>query len=91
MISHVLELFVAGDPVRSRTARHTLERICESRMPGAYELRVIDVDVDPAAARRAEVDVIPTVIRRHPLPEVRLVGDVSDEAAILAALDLDRG
>lgn len=59
-------------------------------MAGAYELRVIDVEANPVAAKQAEVDVVPTMIRRLPLPEVRLVGDVGDEAAILAALDLDR-
>lgn len=89
-MSHVLELYVAGDSVRSRAARHKLERICEARMPGACELLVIDVDANPSAARAAKVDVTPTVIRRLPLPEVRLIGDVADEAAILAALDLDR-
>jgi len=89
-VSHELELFVAGDSVRSRAARHKLERLCESRMAGSYELEVIDVEADPEAAKRADIVVTPTLIRRRPLPEVRLVGDVTDEAAILAALDLDR-
>ena len=89
-MSHELELFVAGDSVRSRAARHKLERLCESRMAGSYELAVIDVEADPEAAKRADIVVTPTLIRRRPLPEVRLVGDVTDEAAILAALDLDR-
>ncbi len=89
-MTHVLELFVAGDSVRSRAALNLLERLCEARMAGDYELTVIDVEVDPGAAERADVVATPTMIRRLPLPEVRLVGDVSDEAAILAALDLDR-
>jgi len=90
-MTHVLELYVDGDSVRSRAALHLLERLCEARMPGRYDLTVIDVEADPAAAERADVVATPTMIRREPPPEVRLVGDVSDEAAILAALDLDRG
>ena len=58
-------------------------------MPGRYELSVIDVEAEPGAAEKADVIATPTMIRREPAPEVRLVGDVSDEAAILAALDLD--
>jgi circadian clock protein KaiB len=90
-VSLVLELFVAGDSVRSRAARHHIERLCESRVAGGYELAVIDVEQDSGAAAAADVVTTPTMIRREPLPEVRLVGDVSDEAAILAALDLERG
>jgi circadian clock protein KaiB len=90
-MTHVLDLYVDGDSVRSRAALHLLERLCEARMPGRYELSVIDVGSDPEAAERADVVATPTMIRRAPPPEVRLVGDVSDEAAILAALDLDRG
>lgn len=89
-MTHRLELFVSGDSVRSRAARHGLERLCESRMAGDYELAVIDLEADPAAGRLAGVTTTPTLIRRHPQPEVRLVGDVADEAAVLAALDLDR-
>ena len=88
-MTHALELYVAGDSVRSRAALNLLERLCETRMEGRYELSVIDVGSDPEAAERADVIATPTMIRRLPEPEVRLVGDVSDEAAILAALDLD--
>lgn len=89
-MGHVLELFVAGDSVRSREARSKLERLCGSRLRGDCDLVVIDVEVEPERAAAAGVDVTPTVIRRDPPPEVRIVGDVGDEAAILAALDLER-
>lgn len=89
-MSHLLELFVSGDSIRSRAARTKLERICEAQMPGEYELVVIDVEAEPERAAASGVDVTPTVIRRKPPPEVRIVGDIADEAAILAALDLDR-
>jgi circadian clock protein KaiB len=90
-MKRLLDLYVDGDSVRSRAALHLLERLCEARMPGRYDLRVIDVGADPEAAEMADVAATPTMIRRAPPPEARLVGDVSDEAAILAALDLDRG
>jgi circadian clock protein KaiB len=90
-VTHALELYVAGESVRGRAAQNLLERICEERMAGRYELTVIDVEADPEAGERADVVTTPTMIRRRPEPEVRIVGDVSDEAAVLAALDLDAG
>lgn len=90
-MGHVLELYVAGDALRSRAARHKLERLCQTRMSGPVELRVIDVLEEPDRAAEAGVTETPTIIRREPPPEVRVIGDVSDDAAILAALDADEG
>lgn len=90
MTTHLLELYVSGDSVRSREARMELERICESRLRGDYELVVVDVESDPDRARTRGVDSTPTLIRLDPPPEVRILGDVGDEAALFAALGLDR-
>ena len=87
--SHLFELYVEGESVRSRAARQGIERLCSRRLGDECELRVIDAEADPEAASQAGVGETPTLIRRRPLPEVRLVGDVSDEQAISAALGLD--
>lgn len=59
-------------------------------MAEPVELRAIDVLIEPERALASGVTETPTVIRSVPDPEVRVVGDVGDEAAILAALDLER-
>jgi circadian clock protein KaiB len=51
---------------------------------------IFDVLEQPEQAEAASILATPAVVRRHPLPELRLVGDLSDEQAVLAALHLIR-
>ncbi|HKJ35840.1 MAG TPA: circadian clock KaiB family protein [Solirubrobacterales bacterium] len=86
--SHLLHVFIAGNSARSVSATETIERLCEKHMPGDYELEIFDVLERPEDAAAAAILATPTVVRRHPPPELRLVGDLSDEQAVLAALRL---
>ena len=87
--SHVLRLYVAGTTARSVRAVATARRLLESRLPGRYTLAVVDIYQDPEAARVHQIVAVPTLIRLRPLPLRRLIGDLSDEARVLAALGLD--
>lgn len=83
-----LELYIAGNSMRSRHALANLERLCDLHLPGRYRLHVVDVVADPARAELDSIMATPTLIKRKPLPELRLVGDMSDEQAVVAALNL---
>lgn len=89
--SHVLRLYVAGTTARSARAVATARRILESRLPGRYMLAVVDIYQDPEAARVHQIVAVPTLIRLRPLPLRRLIGDLSNETRVLAALGLDAG
>ncbi len=85
---YVLRLYVTGMTPRSTLAIANLKRICEERIPGRYELKVIDVLRDPAAARAEQILAAPTLIKQLPSPLRRLIGDMSNEAKVLAGLGL---
>jgi circadian clock protein KaiB len=85
---HALQLYVAGETARGEEARETLEALCDEHLPDGYELQVIDVLAEPGRAEAASILATPTVVRSSPLPEVRIVGDLSDERAVRAALDI---
>ncbi|MGI4978558.1 MAG: circadian clock KaiB family protein [Janthinobacterium lividum] len=87
--SHVLRLYVAGNTARSGRTVATARRLLESRIPGRYTLAVVDIYQDPEGARVHQIVAVPTLIRLRPLPVRRLVGDLSNEARVLAALGLD--
>ena len=89
MTEYSFELYVAGDAPHSLTAVRTLTDLCERRLPGRYELRVIDVLVDPEAAERAKILATPTLLKLRPSPHVRVVGDLSLSANVVAGLGLD--
>lgn len=85
--TYVLTLYVAGPSVRSERAVATLRGICD-RLPGRCELTIVDVLERPQLAERNRVLATPTVVRESPLPPRRIIGDLSDVAAVLLKLDL---
>lgn len=81
-------LYVAGGAPRSVTARRNAESLCDRHLAGRYRLEVIDLLEDPDRARDDQVLAVPTLVRRRPSPTRRVVGDLSDPAHALSALDL---
>jgi circadian clock protein KaiB len=81
-------LFVAGGSPRSRHAVEHLQRLRE-RLGNGVHVEVVDVLVDPAAAEQERIVATPTLVRERPEPRVRLIGDLSDLAAVAAWLDLE--
>ena len=88
MEKYQLRLFVTGGSPRSRHAEDNLRRICDERLAGEYSLEVIDVLKQPRLAEEARVLATPTVVKDHPAPPRRIIGDLSDTAQVLFALDL---
>jgi len=87
-VPYVLRLYVAGSTARSGRTVAAARRILESRIPGRYTLAVVDIYQDPEAARVHQIVAVPTLIRLRPRPLRRLIGDLSDEARVFAALGL---
>ncbi|WP_169978368.1 circadian clock KaiB family protein [Tautonia rosea] len=91
MDRYVLKLYITGLTSRSQRAVATLQRLCDSELAGRYELVVVDVLEQPELAEQDKVLATPTVIKEHPEPQRRIIGDLSDAARVLAALDLNDG
>ena len=83
-----LHLFVTGASVNSVRAITNLKRICETYLPGRYALTVTDVRQERELAEQQQLIALPLLIKRFPLPERRLVGDMSDTARVLKGLGL---
>lgn len=86
MINFVFRLYVAGEADPSRAAVARLRSLCESRISGHYELEVIDLTERPDLAEADGIVVVPTAIRRVPIPEHRVIGDLSDDVRTAAGL-----
>jgi circadian clock protein KaiB len=81
-------LFVASNTERSEAAEANLRYLCESYLPGQYQLEIIDVVERPDLAEQERILVTPTVIRAAPSPQRRVIGDLSDHGRAGAALGL---
>jgi circadian clock protein KaiB len=81
-------LYVAGDTARSDSAMRSLEQICNSHLGNDYAIEVIDLLKHPELARKHQILAVPTAIRTYPLPERRVIGDLSRTERIVAFLEL---
>lgn len=82
-------LYVTGATPNSARAMRNIKEICEQHVAGRYTLRIIDMYQQPELAQEAQIVAAPTLVRRRPLPQRRLVGDLSNRAALLVLLGLD--
>lgn len=83
-----LTLYVSGASPRSAAAIDNIRRVCDAELQGVVDLEIIDVREEPALVIRDAVVVVPTLVKRWPMPLRRLVGDLSDTARLHVGLDL---
>jgi circadian clock protein KaiB len=87
---YVLKLYISGVTPRSAMAVRNVKKICEEHLTGRYELEVIDIYQQPVLAKGEQIIVAPTLLKKHPLPLKRFIGDMTDTDGILLGLDLRR-
>jgi circadian clock protein KaiB len=88
--TYLFRLFVAGHEPNSTQARGNLARLCDEHLKGRHKIEIIDVMRDAAAAHANGVLVTPTLILIEPRPRVTLLGSLTDNGQVLAALRLSR-
>ena len=65
--------------------------ILEGRLTGMCVLDVVDASQQPLLASHAEVTVVLTLVREHPLSLHNRAGHLGCEPSVLARLDLEGG
>lgn len=81
-------LFIAGDEPNSVKAKTFLTRLCEEHLKGRCEMQIVDVFEDYQAAIDYGISVVPALIVEAPPPPRTIIGSLSDEDKVLAALGL---
>jgi circadian clock protein KaiB len=84
-----LRLFVTGATPNSARAITNIRNICESYLKGRYELQIFDVYQETELAQQEQIIALPLLIKKHPLPERKLIGDLSETEKVLKALGVD--
>ena len=85
-----LRLYVAGQTPKSITALGNLERLCKAHLAGRYHIELVDLINQPHLARRDDIVVLPTLVRKLPPPIRKIIGDLSNEERVLVGLDVLR-
>lgn len=84
----VLRLYVTGMTPRSTRAIGAVRAICEEFLAGRFELEIIDVYQQPALIRDEQIIATPTLVKKGPSPERRMIGDMTNRARLLSGLGL---
>jgi len=83
-----LTLYVTGGTARAAVAIANLRKICEEHGTVRHWIRVVDVLKAPDRCRKDQIIAVPTVVRRWPQPERRVIGTLTDSATAAATLGL---
>jgi circadian clock protein KaiB len=85
---YLFKLYITGATARSTKALTNLKSLCETHLPGRYDLEVIDIYQQPNKARHEQILAAPTLVKILPAPLRRFIGDLSDSEQLLAHLQI---
>ncbi len=85
----VLHLYVAGETKKAVTAFNNLKLFCEDQLKDKYHIEVIDLLKNPQIAREDQILAVPTLVRKSPLPERNIIGDLSNIKRLKIGLNLN--
>ena len=57
---------------------------------GRYKVEIIDLLQNPQLAQRDQILAIPTLVRKLPEPDKKIIGDLSNTERALVGLDIRR-
>ncbi len=83
---YVFRLYVTGASPNSLRAIANTKNLCEEYIKDDYDLQVIDVYQQPYVAKEENIVALPMLVKKHPLPEKRLIGDMSDMERVLTGI-----
>jgi len=86
-----LRLFVSGRDRAALRAIKSLRAVCEDtsiRSRYRIDLEIIDIHESPELADEDQVFATPTLLKKHPAPVRRVVGDLSNRQEILFTMDI---
>ena len=85
---YILSLYITGATPNSVRAITNIKQLCEEHLKGRYSLQIIDVYQQGAVAEQEQLIALPLLIKRAPLPERRMIGDLSNTEKVLKGLGL---
>jgi len=88
---YIFRLYVTGASPNSLRAIANTRELCEEHFNKNYELEIIDVHQQPSVARQENIIALPLLIKKYPLPEKRLIGDMSDSERVLKSIGVSNG
>ena len=80
--------FVSDNTLKTEKMVSILEEICKEHLGDNYNIKVIDIQEDPVAGMKEGIIATPTLIKKHPEPVRRIIGEVQDKNRLVFILDI---
>ena len=87
--SFLFRLYITGASPNSSRAITNIRRIFDKLLLENYDLEIIDVHQNPGLAQRENIIALPLLIKKFPLPERKVIGDMSDAAKLESMMELE--
>lgn len=84
----MLRLYIVGQSPKSQAAISNLQQFVGEHISDRCHIEITDVLVNPELAISDNIIATPTLVRRHPLPMRKIIGDLSDTNKVLQILSL---
>ncbi len=84
----MLRLYIVGQSPKSQAAIYNLQQFVGEHISDRCHIEITDVLVNPELAISDNIIATPTLVRRHPLPMRKIIGDLSDANKVLQILSL---
>jgi circadian clock protein KaiB len=83
-----LRLYIAGQTPKSILALKNITKYCREHLEGKYTIEIVDLLVNPQLAEGDQIFAIPTLVRKFPVPLLKIIGDLSNEEKVLVGLNI---
>ncbi|QDP73267.1 circadian clock protein KaiB [Legionella israelensis] len=84
-----LKLYVIGNGLVSKRAIRNFKALCSTAgLKGCCDMEVIDLMEHQDLAEKERILATPLLIRKEPLPQRRIIGDLSNRQKVLSTLEL---
>jgi len=85
-----LELFIFGQSAISKRAVRNLESLCcQETLKELCDIEIIDLLAEPEKIEKEKILATPLLIKKSPLPQRRMIGDLSNIEKVMAAIDIN--
>jgi circadian clock protein KaiB len=84
----ILKLFISGASPNSVRAINNIQTILETHLKDKYQLSIVDIYQERSLAQQEQIIALPLLVKKFPLPEKRMIGDMSDTAKVLDYLGI---
>ncbi len=82
----VFRLYISGGAPSSTRALDNLKAVCKEYFPNDHRIEVVDTLLEPLRAMQDGIIVTPSLVKLSPEPSWTIIGDLSEDARVLASM-----